>query len=103
MLGDIHGVQITDDDLHAVRAGFSTMPAHVDVATGLGQLRDKGCRFVTLTNSPPSRGGETPLQRAGLGHFFEQEFSVDAARVYQPAAKLYRDVATQLGWSRRPA
>jgi 2-haloacid dehalogenase len=97
MLGDIHGVRITDDDLQTLRAGFSTMPAHPDVAAGLGQLRDKGYRLVTLTNSPPSRGGETPLQRAGLGHFFEQEFSVDAARVYKPAPKLYRDVANQLG------
>jgi NADPH:quinone reductase len=97
MLGDIHGVEITDDDLHAVRTGFSTMPAHVDVAIGLGQLRDKGYRLVTLTNSPPSPGGETPLQRAGLGHFFEQEFSVDAARVYKPAPQLYRDVAERLG------
>ncbi|MDT5196848.1 MAG: NADPH:quinone reductase [Mycobacterium sp.] len=97
MLGDIHGVEITDDDLHAVRDGFSTMPAHVDVAIGLGQLRDKGYRLVTLTNSPPSPGGETPLQRAGLGHFFEQEFSVDAARVYKPAPQLYRDVAERLG------
>ncbi|MCU1695002.1 MAG: hdl IVa [Mycobacterium sp.] len=97
MLGDIHGVQITDGDLHAVRTGFSTMPAHEDVAIGLGQLRDKGYRLVTLTNSPPSPGGETPLQRAGLGHFFEQEFSVDAARVYKPAPELYRDVAEQLG------
>jgi 2-haloacid dehalogenase len=57
----------------------------MDVATGLGQLRDKGYRLVTLTNSPPSRGGETPLQRAGVGHYFEHEFSVDAARVYKRA------------------
>jgi 2-haloacid dehalogenase len=97
MVGDIHGVQITDDDLHAVRAGFATMPAHEDVATGLGQLRDKGYRLVTLTNSPPSSGGETPMQRAGLGHFFERQFSVDAARVYKPATTLYRNVARQLG------
>jgi 2-haloalkanoic acid dehalogenase type II len=97
MLGDIHGVQITDDDLHAVRAGFSSMPAHSDVATGLGQLRDKGYRLVTLTNSPPSPGGETPLQRAGLGDFFEHQFSVDTARVYKPATTLYRDVAERLG------
>lgn len=97
MLGDIHGARIADDDLQAVRAGFANMPAHADVASGLGQLRDKGYRLVTLTNTPTSRGGETPLQRAGLGHFFEQEFSVDAARVYKPAPELYRNVATQLG------
>jgi len=97
MLGDIHGVRIADADLRAVRAGFANLPAHPDVAAGLGQLRDKGYRLVTLTNSPTSRGGETPLQRAGLGHFFEHEFSVDAARVYKPAPELYRNVATQLG------
>lgn len=97
MLGDIHGVQITDDDLHAVRASFATMPAHADVATGLAQLRDKGYRLVTLTNSPPSSGGETPLQRAGLGEFFEREFSVDSDRVFKPATTLYRHVAEQLG------
>jgi NADPH2:quinone reductase len=90
-------VQITDDDLHAVRAGFATMPAHDDVATGLAQLRDAGYRLVTLTNSPTSSGGETPLQRAGLGDFFEREFSVDAARVFKPATRLYLDVAEQLG------
>jgi 2-haloalkanoic acid dehalogenase type II len=97
MLGDIHGVEITDDDLHAVRAGFATMPAHEDVAAGLAQLRDKGYRLVTLTNSPTSSGGETPLQRAGLGDFFEREFTVDTARVFKPATTLYRDVAEQLG------
>src|SRR3954454_15532881 len=38
MMGAIHAVQITDDYLRAVRAGFSSMPAHEDVAAGLGQL-----------------------------------------------------------------
>ena len=97
MLGDIHGVQITDDDLHAVRAGFANMPAHEDVAAGLAELRDNGYRLVALTNSPPSSGGETPLQRAGLGDLFEREFSVDTQRVFKPATVLYRDVAAQLG------
>jgi 2-haloacid dehalogenase len=97
MFGDVHGVRIVDDDLHAVRTGFANLPAHPDVAAGLGQLRDKGHRLVTLTNSPTSSGGETQLQRAGFSHFFEPEFSVDAARVYKPAPELYRNVATQLG------
>jgi hypothetical protein len=42
MLGDIHGMQITD------------------VATGLGQLRDKGYRLATLTNSPPAGEARHP-------------------------------------------
>jgi 2-haloacid dehalogenase len=72
MLGDVHGVRIADDDLHAVRTGFANLPAHPDVAAGLGQLRDKGHGLVTLTNSPTSGGSEKPLQRAGLGHFVQR-------------------------------
>ena len=97
MLADIHGVQLTEDDVAAVRTDFSAMPAHGDVAEGLGLLRDMGYRLVTLTNSPKSQSGSTPLQRAGLGRFFEHEFSVDPARVFKPAPQLYRDVARQLG------
>jgi hypothetical protein len=33
--------------------------------------------LMTLTNSPPSDGG-TPLERAGLDHFIERQFSVDS-------------------------
>jgi 2-haloacid dehalogenase len=97
MLADIHDVQLTEDDVQALRDDFAAMPAHGDVATGLGLLSDMGYRLVTLTNSPTSPNGSTPLQRAGLGHFFEREFSVDPARVYKPAPELYRDVARRLG------
>jgi 2-haloacid dehalogenase len=97
MLADIHGVQLTEDDVQALRADFATMPAHGDVAEGLGLLRDMGFSLVTLTNSPTSQSGTTPLQRAGLGDFFEHEFSVDPARLFKPAPALYLDVARQLG------
>jgi 2-haloacid dehalogenase len=97
MLADIHGVQLTEDDVHALRADFAAMPAHGDVAEGLGMLRDMGFSLVTLTNSPTSQSGTTPLQRAGLGDFFEHELSVDPARLFKPAPELYRGVARQLG------
>ncbi|MBB5164496.1 2-haloacid dehalogenase [Mycobacterium sp. AZCC_0083] len=97
MLGDIHGVEITDDDLHAVRAGFGTMPAHEDVASGLGQLRDKGYRLVTLTNSPPSPGGEAPLQRAGLDHFFDvaKQLGVQPSDCMMVAAHTWDTIGAQ--------
>ena len=61
-----------------------TMPAHPDVEDGLTALRDKGFRLVTLTNSPPNPDGPSPLEHAGLSHFFEHQFSVEAAERSNP-------------------
>lgn len=96
MLADIHGVSVTDEDLRRLRDGMLTMPAHHDVAEALTMLRDKGFRLITLTNSPPNPHGPSSLEHAGLGHFFERQFSVDSCRVYKPASQVYRYVAQQL-------
>lgn len=97
MLADIHDVTVTARDLRAVRDGMLTLPAYPDATDGLAMLRDNGFRLVTLTNSPPNPDGPTALEHAGLGQFFEQKFSVDAGRVYKPAAQVYRHVADRLG------
>jgi 2-haloacid dehalogenase len=97
MTGDVHGVQVTDEDLAALATGMRTMPAHPDVADGLAALRAQGYRLVTLTNSPPNPGFPTPLENAGLAHHFEKQFSVDASRVFKPARGLYAGVADELG------
>jgi 2-haloacid dehalogenase len=96
MLANIHGVDITDDDVQILKRGMLTMPAHSDVEDGLRALRDNGFRLVTLTNSPPNPDGPTPLEHAGLAHFFEQQFSVDACRAFKPAPTVYRYVCEQL-------
>lgn len=96
MLADIHHVDITDEELVRVKEGMLTMPAHPDVADGLSALRDYGFRLVTLTNSPPNPDGPSPLQHAGLGRFFERQFSVDSRRAYKPAPRLYRFVCEEL-------
>lgn len=97
MLARVHGVDITDDDVHSIKLGMLTMPAHPDVEDGLTALRDNGFRLVTLTNSPPDPAGPTPLEHAGLAHFFEQMFSVDACRAFKPAPTVYRYVCEELG------
>jgi 2-haloacid dehalogenase len=97
MLANVHGVEITDDDVHTVKRGMLTMPAHSDVEDGLAALRDNGFRLVSLTNSPPNPDGPTPLEHAGLAHFFEQRFSVDACRAFKPAPTVYRYVCEELG------
>lgn len=96
MLASTHRLVITDDDVHALKDGMLTMPAHPDVEDGLRTLRDNGFRLVTLTNSPPNPGGPSPLEHAGLGHFFEQTFSVEACRAFKPAPTVYRYVCEEL-------
>jgi len=97
MLADIHGIDITDDDVQSIKHGMLTMPAHPDVKDGLKALRDIGFRLVTLTNSPPNLDGPTPVEHAGLAHFFEQTFSVDACRAFKPAPTVYQYVCDELG------
>jgi 2-haloacid dehalogenase len=72
------------------------MPAHPDVADGLATLRDNGYRLVTLTNSPPNPGVPSPLESAGLGGYFERQFSVDACCTFKPARDVYDYVCREL-------
>ncbi|OBG30207.1 haloacid dehalogenase type II [Mycobacterium sp. 852002-51057_SCH5723018] len=97
MLGDAYRVDIGEDELRRLKAGFLTMPAHPDVPDGLATLRDNGFRLATLTNSPPNPDGPTALQSAGLGGFFEQQLSVDACRAFKPAPAVYRHACVKLG------
>jgi 2-haloacid dehalogenase len=96
MLATTRRLAITEDDVHQLKASMLTMPAHPDVEDGLAALRDNGFRLVTLTNSPPNPAGLSPLEHAGLAHFFEQTFSVDARRAFKPVATVYRYVCEEL-------
>lgn len=96
MVGDIHGVDVTDAEVEEIRRGMLTMPAHPDVEPGLAQLRDAGFRLVTLTNSPSNPGGQSPLEHAGLAPFFERQFTVETVRSYKPAARVYHLAAQSL-------
>ena len=96
MLGSTHRMAITDDDVVRLKHAMLTMPAHPDVEDGLMALRDNGFRLVTLTNSPPNPDGQSPLEHAGLAHFFEQTFSVDACRAFKPTPAVYRYVCEEL-------
>ena len=97
MLGEIHGARIADGDLDRFKQAMMTMPAHPDVADGLAALRGGGFRLVTLTNSPANPVGPSPLENAGLGGYFEQQFSVDACRTFKPARDVYDYACRELG------
>ena len=60
MVGDIHKVKVTPEDIEAIRQAMLTMPAHPDVEEGLKKLKDAGFRMVTLTNSPFNPNGQDP-------------------------------------------
>jgi 2-haloacid dehalogenase len=97
MVGDIHGVTVTDDDAALIKKGMQTMPAHLDVVKGLTLLRDKGFRLITLTNSPHTPGGPTPLEHAGLKEFFDIQYTIETCRAYKPSAAVYHYVAQEEG------
>ena len=97
MVGTAHGLRISDDDIEALKLAMKNMPAHPDVEQGLEILVDAGFRLVTLTNSPPTPGAKSPLENAGLGHFFERQFNIESARAYKPAPVVYHMVAEELG------
>ena len=78
MVGDIHKVPVKPADVEAIKLAMLTMPAHPDVEQGLTQLKAAGFRLVAFTNSPPVH--PSPVENAGLGNFFEREFSIDRVR-----------------------
>src|SRR5580704_12726050 len=67
MMADVHGIAIEPADVAILEEGLRTLPAHADAAEGLRMLRDAGFRLVTLTNSPSTSSGRSPLDHAGLG------------------------------------
>jgi len=95
MTANIHGVNIADEDLAELKERMISMPAHPDVVPALTRLQNAGFRMVTLTNSA-STAVPTPLEKAGLSHFFEKNFSVGAVAKFKPAPETYRLVATEL-------
>lgn len=96
MIATIHGEELRDQDIDELKTLIGSMPAHPDAAPALARLRDAGFRLVTLTNSA-SAPPPTPLERAGLGDFFERNFSVEAVGKFKPAPETYRHVAEETG------
>jgi 2-haloacid dehalogenase len=96
MVGAIHNVAIKPEDVEALKNAMKTMPAHSDCDEGLTMLKDAGFRMVTLTNSPPTPGGKSPLENAGLDRFFERQFNVQKTRSYKPDPACYHMVAQEL-------
>ena len=97
MMADVHGVAIEPADVAILEEGLRTLPAHEDAAEGLRMLRDAGFRLVTLTNSPSTSSGRSPLDHAGLGPYFERQFTVDTMHAFKPSPLVYGFAVQSLG------
>jgi 2-haloacid dehalogenase len=91
-----NGLALSDEDRSTILGAIRSLPAHPDVVPGLERLKDAGFRLFTLTNSPP-QVVEAQLENSDLSRYFEQSFSVEAAKKFKPAAEVYRMAAGALG------
>jgi 2-haloacid dehalogenase len=95
MLAASRGRTVSDDDARALTEAFSTMPPHADVPGALRRLREAGFRLFTLTDNL-LEVQTRQLERGGISGYFEQRFSVDAARTHKPSRDAYRLVQDRL-------
>lgn len=90
----LHAKPLGDKQKHELAQLFTQLPAHPDVAEGLGRLRAAGYRLFTLTNSAPHTL-QQQLAAAGIDEYFEQALSVEAVRLYKPHPATYHYAAKQ--------
>lgn len=93
-----NGLALSDEDRSLILGTIRSLPAHPDVVPGLEKLKSAGFRLFTLTNSPP-KVVEAQLQNSNLTDYFEKRFSVDAVKMFKPAAEVYQMAARELGVS----
>jgi 2-haloacid dehalogenase len=96
MVAEQYQVSLTVDDLAAIAAAMTSLPAHEDVAPNLDRLENAGFRMAALTNSP-QEAAESQLTSAGISHYFEQVMSVTPTARFKPAPEVYRMAAAELG------
>ncbi|MBD5771167.1 haloacid dehalogenase type II [Marinomonas colpomeniae] len=96
MIGANHNVSISDDDVKEFKALLTNLPPHPDVIPALERLQTAGFRLATLTNSAPTTS-PTLLEKAGINHFFEHQFSVDTVRAFKPHPATYHHAAQEFG------
>ena len=73
-----------------------SLPAHHEVPSALGTLKEAGFRMVTLTNSSQA-AVDAQIENAGLSEMFEVRLSVEAVRLFKPHRQVYNWAATRMG------
>ena len=96
MVAERHGRSLADRDRDAILGAMRTLPPHPEAREALEQLRARGFRLATLTNST-LEVAQAQLRTAGLDDLFEQVLSADTVRRLKPAPEPYRHAADRLG------
>jgi 2-haloacid dehalogenase len=91
-----NGLVLSDENRSVILGAMRSLPAHPEVVPGLDKLKSAGFRLFTLTNSPP-QVVEAQLDNSNLAGFFEKSLSVDAVKLFKPAAEVYQMAASELG------
>lgn len=95
MVAERKGIKLTMEKAGQVLDPIRTAPPHPDVPGTLKNLRDRGYRLATLTNSS-REGTEAQLKKAGIAGYFEQRLSVEEIELYKPHRRTYRWAARRL-------
>jgi 2-haloacid dehalogenase len=90
------GHRLAPDAMATLLEAYRQLPAFLDAATGLAQMRDAGHRMVAFSN------GDAAFVRAVLTHagilpLLADVVSVDEVKTYKPAPAVYRHLAARMG------
>ena len=96
MLGEIHGVAVSHEDVRALGDAVFTLPLHPDVAPALDELASAGFRMATLTNSSGGSARD-PLADGGVANRFDHRFTVAHVGRFKPSPATYQQVTNALG------
>ncbi|MGB8928567.1 MAG: haloacid dehalogenase type II [Pantoea agglomerans] len=96
MVADIRSVTLTATAVEEFRGMMATLPPHPDVIPALEILKAAGFHMTSLTNSSAEEGRNV-LEKSGLAHYFEYQFSVEESKRFKPAPDVYRNVSHALG------
>lgn len=86
-----HGRDVADEQVSALAESIRRLPAHPDVTPALTELRARGHRLVTLTNSVLDVA-EDQLTASGLRDLVDAVYSADEVQRLKPAPEPYRRV-----------
>ena len=97
MVAETNGIELTEEKAReAIVTPLRSLPAHPDVKDALKQLRAKGYKLVSLTNSS-NKGVKTQFENAGLTDLFDERLSIEDIKIYKPHLETYRWALKKLG------
>ena len=96
MLARNRDVVLKAEDAKQVMSVIRALPPHPDVRPALDQLKTRGIRLATLTNSS-QEVAEAQMRHAGLDGFFERMLSVEQPRQFKPHRAVYHWAAGEMG------